>query len=79
MISGPLSLDDAVQCALQNNQALQASRKNSAIAKADVLSSYAGFLPKATLFGGYTRIDDDLKESEDVGGILDKYEMVVSV
>ena len=78
VISGPLSLDEAVLCALQNNQALKANRKNTTIAKAVVLSSCAGFLPKVTLYGGYTRIDDDLEDSEDIGGILDQYEMAFS-
>jgi outer membrane protein TolC len=56
----PLSLEDCIDLALQNNPGLALSRQQLAAAKGDHLSSYSAFLPTVSLDGG-------LRQTESAG------------
>lgn len=61
--AAPLTLDDAIQLALQNNQALEVSRYSPQISRAGVLAAYGAFDPALTFRRTY-------REDETPGSLL---------
>lgn len=66
LLSGPLTLQDAVNLALAHNRALLAVLEQQEIARGRVLESYSEALPSVSLTGNYTRLDEP--SSFEVGG-----------
>jgi outer membrane protein len=66
LLSGALTLQDAVNLALLHNRALLAVVQEKEVARGRVLESYSAVLPSVSLTGNYTRLDEP--SSFDVGG-----------
>ena len=73
VLRGPLSRERALEYALQNNTSLNAVRKQDDMACAGIPASYAGYLPKVSLSGAATRLDDELENTE-TRGSLNQYD-----
>jgi len=58
VIKGDLSLQDAVRTGIAYNKSLHAVLKEREIARGRVVEAYSGGLPKLTLMGNYTRLDE---------------------
>ncbi|QHI68314.1 TolC family protein [Tichowtungia aerotolerans] len=72
LVSGQLSLEDALKLSLAHNKALLAATEARGIARGQLLSSYSGLLPAISLLGSYTRHDDDAYDQNAMGS-LDEY------
>lgn len=70
--SQPLSQDEAVRIALQNNFTIQIAKKDSAVARATASQGLAGFLPTLGLVGNGTRGANDLYQKTSSGSITDR-------
>ncbi len=55
----PLTLEKAVQTALEQNQSLTGARADRESAHWGKLNAFTNFMPKINLSSGYTRIDDE--------------------
>jgi outer membrane protein TolC len=68
LVSGKLGLQDAVRLALKYNKTLQQVLQDKAIARGKVVESYSAALPKVSLGGAYTRLDEEYSPN-----LLDNY------
>ena len=57
-LTGKLSLEDSLTLALANNKPLQTIIQDKEIARGRVIESYSEILPKASVGGAYTRLDE---------------------
>lgn len=58
LLEGPLSLETAVRSALVHNHEVRVAALGRRVAHGQVLESYGVVLPRATLQGSYTRLDE---------------------
>jgi len=59
VLNQPLTLDNAIGLALSGNRALQSVQQEKDAARGQILESYEGVLPRVSLNGTYTRLNDD--------------------